>query len=387
VCCNATAALYWVDSEAEGVSEQSTPQPSAEQILLEAITVTPTVAQRQHLQQQHLHPSSSSSSSSHSTGCEPPSSLLTQAVQALREHGVCILRGFFSPQVVSEWGDVALEDFEFARQVLLESRGIDLYRPKEGQIINNFHELSMREALRVDLRNGQAVREKLRASREDGATALTTHPIVRTVAEAAMLEQTPGPFADGNWGLWNFNGKGPLGDPMPAVVGEPGAVISLGGCSDQTVHSDTAHPFTCCHDLPAHYVNLFLIAPDSSAQRPPHPEQQPCLCCDFRVGQTAFIAGSHRLQVSSMCMNGGDEGEQELMKRLLRPHLQVGDALLFDCRALHFGLANTSGSKLNSTDDEEQAKGLVRRALLYVNYHQSWFSDPKNWNNNEKLFS
>jgi hypothetical protein len=41
-------------------------------------------------------------------------------------------------------------------------------------------------------------------------------------------------------------------------------------------------------------------------------------------------------------------GEKELMSRLLRPHLQAGDALLFDCRALHFGLANTSGNLLNT---------------------------------------
>ena len=32
------------------------------------------------------------------------------------------------------------------------------------------------------------------------------------------------------------------------------------------------------------------------------------------------------------------------MRRLLRPHLHPGDALLFDCRILHFGLANRSGS-------------------------------------------
>lgn len=122
---------------------------------------------------------------------------------------------------------------------------------------------------------------------------------------------------------------------LDLMINDIGAVISLGGCTDQTVHSDTAHPFTCCHELPAHYVNLFLIAPDSSAtqnQVAPTDKAVPsCLCCDFRccfdiykcsialtwrfpiafdrVGQTAFIAGSHRLQVSSLCMNGGDAGK------------------------------------------------------------------------------
>jgi hypothetical protein len=26
------------------------------------------------------------------------------------------------------------------------------------------------------------------------------------------------------------------------------------------------------------------------------------------------------------------------------------------------------------------------RPMLYVNYHQPWFVDPKNWNDHEKLF-
>jgi hypothetical protein len=56
-------------------------------------------------------------------------------------------------------------------------------------------------------------------------------------------------------------------------------------------------------------------------------------------------------------------GEKELMRRLLRPHLQPGDALLFDCRALHFGLANTSGSKLHT-------EGTMRRADAWVSV---WF--------------
>lgn len=72
-------------------------------------------------------------------------------------------------------------------------------------------------------------------------------------------------------------------------------------------------------------------------------------------------------------------GEAELMQRLIRPHLQPGDALLFDCRILHFGLAN------RSIYESESSPG-VRRPIIYINYHQSWFHDPKNWNNAEKLF-
>ena len=28
----------------------------------------------------------------------------------------------------------------------------------------------------------------------------------------------------------------------------------------------------------------------------------------------------------------------------------------------------------------------TRRPMIYVNYHHTWFHDPKNWNDNEKLF-
>ena len=73
-------------------------------------------------------------------------------------------------------------------------------------------------------------------------------------------------------------------------------------------------------------------------------------------------------------------GESELMLRLVRPHLAAGDALLFDCRVLHFGLAN--GSPIAESGPEAS----ITRAIVYINYHHEWFNDPKNWNNAEKLF-
>lgn len=36
-----------------------------------------------------------------------------------------------------------------------------MYHPIERQVINNFYELSMREAYRVDLRNGSAMAAKI----------------------------------------------------------------------------------------------------------------------------------------------------------------------------------------------------------------------------------
>ena len=95
----------------------------------------------------------------------------------------------------------------------------------------------------------------------------------------------------------------------------PGAVVSLGGCTDQTIHADTSHIFSHVQ-LPAHYVNLFLpsiVPPTEDSMRRfgwKHTGKITedgllCGCCDIRVGQTVFIAGSHDLLVSDLCMNHG----------------------------------------------------------------------------------
>ena len=79
-----------------------------------------------------------------------------------------------------------------------------------------------------------------------------------------------------------------------------GAVISLGGCNDQTVHSDTAHLFTCGHDLPPHYMNLFLISPDNAVSQSSTGENS-CLCCDFRCvtcGVFLFFACAIHVAIS-----------------------------------------------------------------------------------------
>jgi ectoine hydroxylase-related dioxygenase (phytanoyl-CoA dioxygenase family) len=69
-----------------------------------------------------------------------------------------------------------------------------------------------------------------------------------------------------------------------------------------------------------------------------------------------------------------------LEERLVRPHLNTGDALIFDCRILHFGLSNWSHLKRESGAEKDW------RIMMYVNYHQQWFQDPKNWNDAARLF-
>lgn len=121
-----------------------------------------------------------------------------------------------------------------------------------GPPINNFHELSMREALRVDLRNGKHMKNLGAAEPEAEATSPQQNPYFRTnasilrVLETVMnpsIEEVPGHFRGGNWGRWNFGGLGPDAPPPPPIAGEVGAVVSLPGCLDQTIHADTAHLF------------------------------------------------------------------------------------------------------------------------------------------------
>ena len=372
VGCNTSGAIYWGATTA-------CPQLDSERALLEELSVTLTVQERR-------------------LGILSDSSL-SRASQALSKHGLCIFCGIVDPKVVLEWGTAARADMA---QIVtkLRERGIDLLRPGQaGQPrIENFHEMSMREALRCDIRNGHAMTELARraddvsvagsvpaASSASSAAAvagaaqwtpaslsLRGHPAVREVLQELMNPIGDPENAKGNWGRWNFEGAGPEGGPPELAIGQVGAVMSLPGCADQTIHADTAHLYTHAQ-LPGHYFNLFFPAV--------RPEDGTAA---FSVGQTAFVAGSHELAVSAKVMTQAG-GQEELNRRLVRPHLQAGDALLFDCRALHFGLANQTA---DATSEEAGADGEagVMRPLLYINHHQQWFVDPKNWNDHERLF-
>jgi hypothetical protein len=57
-----------------------------------------------------------------------------RASEALSKHGICIIKGLFSPDYVIEWGRAALADLELA-MLKLNSRGIDINRPGEGCFI------------------------------------------------------------------------------------------------------------------------------------------------------------------------------------------------------------------------------------------------------------
>jgi ectoine hydroxylase-related dioxygenase (phytanoyl-CoA dioxygenase family) len=160
----------------------------------------------------------------------------------------------------------------------------------------------------------------------------------------------------GNWGRFNFDSSVP-GTYQDIRVGRLGAIISLPGAAEQALHTDTPHLFEIDSHLPPHYINVFAPTTDSADG----------------VGQTAFVHASHRLNTASRLLSPTSSLEKAWHGALVRPRLEPGDVLLFDCRILHFGLANESAS--------------TERPILYTNITLNWFTDPKNWDNKRRIFS
>jgi len=274
-----------------------------------------------------------------------------KAIRALANHGFCVICDVFPKSDIMEWRDAVLSDLNAAIN-RLNCKGVDLLEPGKTLSPVSYRELAMREDLRVDLRYGPAIVKMRKQSQR-----LKSHRGILEIAQASMNPK--GAHHRGNFGRWNFGGSGPDGSPQAMTVGEIGAVISIKGCADQAIHADTPHLFEHA-DLPPHYINLFI---------PATLEQNIDFNGDSEIGGTAFVAGSHKLEQCERLM---DEFHRvERLRRIVRPSLRLGDALLFDTRVLHFGLANCS---------EE------RRPLLYINLTHAWFTDPKNWDNCKRLF-
>eukprot|EP00536_Pseudo-nitzschia_multiseries_P001291 jgi/Psemu1/180600/e_gw1.16.43.1 len=228
----------------------------------------------------------------------------------------------------------------------------------------------MREDLRLDLRQGPAL-SKLRAQKEGSADHigdglfLRGHPslleIVRRTMNPKEQQGSSGsngsgnkPLHLGNLGRWNFGGSGNDGSYQNLRVSPVGGIVSLPGSAEQALHADTPHLFEHLPDLPAHYINLFA----------------PCTAFDEAVGGTAFVHGSHDLRFVAERYDASHNSG--FYPWLVRPQLTVGDVVLFDCRILHFGLANRSET--------------VERCICYVNTWQDWFHDAKNWDQNRAIF-
>jgi hypothetical protein len=303
------------------------------------------------------------------------------AVQAMQQTGFCILPQLLDPVQCLQWGDAVKEDFHAAAEILLRDEQVDLYHPGESkQEPGVYRELSMREDLRLDLRSGPALR-KLRSG--TSTTTTTTTPsgndgnlpwtiradtpldhhteFLRGHADLLqiirrVMHPVDSTLSPGNFGRYNFDGRGPDGSFPDLRVGPVGGILSLPGSADQAMHADTPHLFEHLAALPAHYINIFT--PGSAS--------------GDHVGQTAVVPKSHRLDVTAEYAQEPETSRPVWWKDLVRPRLELGDVLIFDCRILHFGLANTSAD--------------IERPLLYTNMTQHWFHDPKNWDDHRPIF-
>jgi len=322
-------------------------------------------------------------------------SSIARAVRALQQHGYCILAGgLVDPVTALQYGQAALQDLRAVADILQkqggDGGGVALY--ESGAIARGamaYRELSQREDFRADLRHGPAL-QRIRGGsvgNNDGnaprtITALTKETndflrghgdlleIVRRVMNPVDERLSPG-----NFGRYNFEGRGPDGSFQDIRVGPVGAIISWPGAADQALHADTPHLFEHVELLPAHYINIFTPGRDIPGND-----------ADL-VGQSAFLDGTHRLDVtaryqhSTLLQRDGEvvddasNASADLLWKhhLVRPRLQVSDVVLFDCRILHFGLANES-------------KHGIERPLLYTNVTMHWFHDPKNWDNERCIF-
>ena len=353
-----------------------------------------------------------------------------RAADILEEHGVVVIKKLLPPSQTVQWGKAVLDDFNSAvsRLKCHPTRKVDLMNPQGNNTSDTFEplsykEMAMREDLRVDLRSGpemeslrasenelaqQTMAEKKRsvsASNNYGPTIVTAdnegtikswrfHPSILKIIKT-IFNPKDDAFALGNFGRWNFGGTGPDGTPQPFRLGQIGSVLSCPGSGDQAVHADTPHLFEHVDCLPCHYLNVFT---------PGYMVNDCTTNCYYRnefsdgiwtgnstLGGTAFVQGSHKLSVTAELLSESEDttGEdntalirkQLLQLRTLRPALDAGDVLLFDCRTIHYGLANTSQGDTTGKDID-----AGRRPMLYLNVSQAWFHDPKNWDDRDSIF-
>jgi hypothetical protein len=302
-------------------------------------------------------------------------SSIQKAVQSMQRHGYCVLPRLLNQTECLEWGHAVLESVHEAAQILLERDSVDIYHPQSSRSEpQSYQEMSMREDLRMDIRQGPGLsrirHDKGDAKHGNQSVVITAsskdyndeiflrgHPGLLEIVRRTMNPRDESLYK-GNIGRWNFGGSGSDGSFQDLRLSPVGGIVSLPGAADQAMHADTPHLFENIPDLPAHYINVFA----------------PCTEFHDKVGGTAFVHGSHNLAFTAR--HCGDDtyssDNSKVYPFLVRPCLTVGDVVLFDCRILHFGLANTSES--------------TERCICYTNTWQNWFHDAKNWDMNRAIF-
>tara|TARA_R110000868_G_scaffold55460_10_gene172562 strand:- start:1123 stop:1944 length:822 start_codon:yes stop_codon:yes gene_type:complete len=136
-----------------------------------------------------------------------------------------------------------------------------------------------------------------------------------------------------------------LGDDF--ILGSYVAVTSMPGARAQRLHTDQSGLFSdpvAEAALPAHSVTLVI----------------PLVGLNATTGSTRFFPGSHRDPEYAP----DDDGNADGCGGGTAPDLDPGDAILFDSRISHGGMANLSAAP---------------RPILYCTYHRAWYRDVSNF--------
>ena len=125
------------------------------------------------------------------------------------------------------------------------------------------------------------------------------------------------------------------------ILGSYVAVTSMAGAKAQRLHTDQQGLFddpALDSAVPAYSVTLVI----------------PLVALNPTTGSTQFFPGSHR-NWENGDPTGGDG---------IAPDTDPGDAILFDSRITHGGMANRS---------------KAQRPILYCTYHRAWYRDVSNF--------
>ena len=149
--------------------------------------------------------------------------------------------------------------------------------------------------------------------------------------------------------------KSLLGDT--ATLTYAGLIFSFPGSEDQAFHQDgtTLFPENPLLDLPSYAINVFI----------------PVHALSRSLGLTEFFPGSHNATEFARLTEKNLESEAR-DGATIQPLLSVGDAMIYDYRTCHRGVANTSGGV---------------RTMLYLMYSRPWFKEHLNFDDGESLFT
>jgi ectoine hydroxylase-related dioxygenase (phytanoyl-CoA dioxygenase family) len=130
------------------------------------------------------------------------------------------------------------------------------------------------------------------------------------------------------------------------ILGSYVAVTSMPGAGAQRLHVDQEGLFgdaALDTGVPAYSVTLVI----------------PLVGLNPTTGSTQFYPGSHRDHILARADqdDDGDHGG-------IAPDLEAGDAILFDSRITHGGMANLSDAP---------------RPIVYCTYHRAWYRDVSNF--------